>query len=145
MDAARWEHDETGRGVADASSAVPAIEDLARLARTKNWVAEDPRHHLGASIRASLAGSGIGWVGDAVADSGAYEVELSHEPGMNRKAVRQAAWTLIGTIAEASTHVEEEHTGGSTFFNVVTGMPEARSTPFATHGHLLTVRFSPRG
>jgi hypothetical protein len=144
MNSARWDNDEVGRGVADGSSAAPAIEELLELSHRSGWVAEDPAGHLGGSIRASLDALGIGWIGDAVTPSGLYEVELSYDPTLNRKALRAAAWTIIGTIAEASTHVREEAAQGSTVFHVVTGMPDD-STPFAAHGHVVVLRFTPTG
>lgn len=139
----RWEGDDIGRGLTDASSAAPAIEELVRLARHENWVAEDARAHLGNSIRASLKDPKVRWEGDAVSDSGVYQVDLSYAAGLNRKAVRMVAWSILGSFAEASTHVREEHAEGSTDFHVVTGMPEG-STHFATHGHVVRLRFTQR-
>jgi len=130
--------------VADGTSAAPAIAELLELSHRSEWVAEDPVAHLGASIRASLDALGISWIGDAVSPAGVYEVDVSHDPSLNRRALRLAAWTVIGTIAEASTHVREEHGPGSTVFHVVTGMPDD-TTPFATHGHVVLLRFTPTG
>lgn len=145
MEQRRWDGDQVGHGTADARASAPAIDELVRLARRENWVTEDPARHLGDSIRLSLADTGVRWVGDAVSDGGAYEVTLSHEPGLNRRAVRRLAWAVLGTIAEVSTHVREAHDADSTAFHVVTGMPEGTSAPFSTHGHVLLVRFTPRG
>jgi hypothetical protein len=142
MNSARWDNDQVGHGVADGSSAAPAIEELLELSHRPEWVAEDPAGHLGESIHISLDALGIGWIGDAVSPAGVYEVDLSYDPILNRKALHAAAWTIIGTIAEASTHVREEAAHGSTVFHVVTGMPED-STPFTTHGHVVLLRFTP--
>lgn len=144
MDSARWDNDQVGHGVADGSAAAPAIEELLELSHRSGWVAEDPAGHLGGSIRASLDALGIGWIGQAVSQAGEYEVDLSYDATMNRKALRTTAWTIIGTIAEASTHVREVPGQGSTVFHVVTGMP-ADSTPFTTHGHVVVLRFTPTG
>jgi len=144
MNSARWDNDQVGHGVADGSTAAPAIEELVELCHRSGWVAEDPAGHLGGSIRVSLDVLAIGWIGDAVSPAGVYEVHLSYDPTLSRKALRAAAWTIIGTIAEASTHVREVAGQGSTVFHVVTGMPED-STPFATHGHVVVLRFTPTG
>lgn len=144
MNPARWDNDQVGHGVADGSSAAPAIEELLELSHRPEWVAEDPAGHLGESIHISLGALGIGWISDAVSPAGVYEVELSYDPTLNRKGLRAAAWTIIGTIAEASTHVREEPGQGSTVFHVVTGMPDD-STPFAAHGHVVVLRFTPTG
>jgi hypothetical protein len=142
MVSGRWDNDQAGHGVADGSSAAPAIEELLELSHRPEWVTEDPAGHLGGSIRASVDALGMGWIGDAVSPAGVYEVDLSYDPALNRKALRAAAWAMIGTIAEASTHVREAPGQGSTVFHIVTGMPED-STPFTTHGHVVVLRFTP--
>ena len=51
---------------------------------------------------------------------------------MGRRELRQAAWTILGCIAELSSHVRESREDGGVTFDVVTGSPQGR---FAPHGH----------
>jgi hypothetical protein len=42
----RWDSDERGDGVADATALVPGAEELLDAMRRPRWVAEEPEAHL---------------------------------------------------------------------------------------------------
>jgi hypothetical protein len=51
----RWSDDARGRGVAEAGASLPAIKELAELAATPDWVAEEPETHLLPGLRERIA------------------------------------------------------------------------------------------
>ena len=139
---ARWSGDDRGRGVGDASVAAPALRELLELAHRPDWVAEEPEAHLGDHLR--RAADELGLVpGDAhTSDDGSFRVTLSHDPTMNKRAVRVAVWGVVAAIAETTTHVREHPGPDGTEFHVVTGTTEDAGQ-FAPHGHLLVLRVVP--
>ena len=50
----RWDSDERRHGIGDAQAFVSAIEELAELARTADWVTEEPETHLLPHLRKRL-------------------------------------------------------------------------------------------
>jgi hypothetical protein len=133
--AARWDDDERGHGIGDARSHLPAIEELAELAARPDWVAEDPDKHLLPGLRQGADATGLTITSFAATPDGTFTVHVKGAGGMSRRQVRQAAWTLLGAIAEPVSYVREIHDKADTVFEVVTGNPE--SLRFATHGHSL--------
>ena len=132
----RWDTDERGHGVADASAHVPAIDELARLAATPEWVAEDPEEHLLPGLRRGAEASGLTITSFATTPDGNFIVHVKGAGGMSRREVREAAWRTLGAVAELASHVREVHDEeGGVMFDVVTGSPEGGR--FATHGHSL--------
>lgn len=138
----RWHGDERGRGVGDASGATPALRELLDLAHRPGWVAEEPEVHLEGHVRRAAADVGVVVADTQTSADGSFVVTLVHDPAMSKRAVRVAAWGVIGAVAEITTHVRERSDPDGTVFHVVTG-----TTPdpagFATHGHQLTLRFLP--
>lgn len=135
--ARRWDTDERGHGVASASGSLRALNELADLARSENWVAEDPEAHVLPGLKERVAISGFSF-DDAVVDGdGTLRVRLSSATKLSRREIRQSVWSILGGAVELTTHVHEATAGGAVIFEVVTG-----TTPgghFATHGHTLRI------
>jgi len=107
----RWDTDERGHGVGDARASLGAIQELADLAASSEWVAEDPEAHLLPGLRDRIEISGLRLEGAEVQPDGA---------------------------AELTSLVRETAGDGSINFEVVTGIPP-EDGGFATHGHTLRV------
>lgn len=131
----RWDDDERGRGIASAIANVPAICELADLASQPDWVAEDPELHLLPGVRHGAEASGLTITSFATDPEGCFTVHLKGAGAMSRRELREAAWRILGAVAELSSHVRESHDEEGVTFEVVTGNPEGGT--FATHGHSL--------
>lgn len=106
-----------------------------------DWVAEDPEAHLLPHMRRLCAERGWELTRSDVADA-VLEVDVV-APAATVRSPYEAAFSLLGTFAEASTHVVERSTdvGKEVELFVTTGMLEGDGV-FAPHGH--TVRISVR-
>jgi len=131
----RWDTDERGHGIGDASAHLESINELADLAARADWVAEDPEEHLLPGLRQGAEATGLTITSFAATPDGTFTVHVKGASGMSKRQLRQAAWTALGAVAELSSHVRETHSDAGTVFDVVTGNPE--SERFATHGHSL--------
>jgi hypothetical protein len=152
----RWDDDERGSGVADASEIAPRIEALAEHARRPAWVTEEGIGHLWPHLERAVGADGSPWH-DAevrVDDDGRLVVELVHVGATGdrpRARLRADAFALIGEIAEASTFVrvidaEADATAGGAStaeVDVVTGLL-GDETAFLTHGHTVRLRITAR-
>jgi hypothetical protein len=135
-DPRRWDTDDRLRGVGDARAFVPGIQELVSLAERDDWIAEGPLDHLMPGIRrgAERAGMRLAWY---AADSvGVLAVCVESGQQSTTRELREAAWTVLGSIAEAASHVREVGENNGLTFDVVTGTPPGAG-PFATHGHTL--------
>ena len=131
----RWDTDERGHGIGDASAHLPAINELAELAARPDWVTEDPEEHLLPGLRRGAEATGLTITSFAATPDGTFTIHVKGASGKSRREVRQAAWTTLGEVAELASVVREIHAEGDTVFEVVTGNPEGGR--FATHGHSL--------
>jgi hypothetical protein len=141
--ARRWDTDERRHGVASASGRLHALSELAELARSENWVAEDPEMHLLPGLRDRVAISGLSLDEAGVDGDGTLRVRLSSAGRLSRREIRQPVWSILGGAVELTTHVHETSVDGSVIFDVVTG-----TTPggqFATHGHTLRIEVAQPG
>jgi len=150
----RWDDDERGSGVADASASVPRIEALAEHARRPAWVTEEPIAQLWPHLERAVAADGSPWR-DAqvrVDDDGRLVVGLVHTGAAGdrpRARLRADAFALIGEIAEASTFVrvidaEAGATAGAGAIaevDVVTGLLDDE-TAFLAHRHTVRLRIT---
>jgi hypothetical protein len=137
----RWDIDERGHGVASAAAAVPDLERLRAAMLEPDWVSEDPDLHLLPHVRRLCEERGWDVARAAVVDA-VLEVEVV-APAASVRSPREAAFCILGTFAEASTHVVEHATGVGKDVELLatTGMLEGDGV-FAPHGH--TVRIAVR-
>jgi hypothetical protein len=142
MTARRWDDDERGEGVADASQFADAASELIAVMRRPNWVAEQPELHLLPHLQHACEALPFRILDARTSEDGVYDVQLSwtgHEVGIG--AIRASIFALLGSIAESSSYIRQRRTGtddGSNamlIFEVVTGMVD--EMPFKPHGHTL--------
>ena len=138
----RWDTDDRGRGVGDGRRLEPGAADLLDALREPDWVAEQPEVHLLPHLRRACESGGAGLrLDDAHSEpDGAFVVEL-HWPGPrgDLRALRVAAYSLIGEVAESATYIHQRQEADAIVFEVGTGMLAA-DTDFAPHGHVLVLR-----
>jgi hypothetical protein len=142
--APRWEGDERGDGVADATSFAADAGELLAAMRRPNWVAEQPELHLLPHLQRAVSALPFEIVEASTSEDGAYHVQLrwtGNEPGIGE--VRAAVFSAIGSFAEASSYVRQRRGGPDEHaflvFDVVTGILDGR---FAPHGHTLRIHVS---
>lgn len=121
----------------DARSSLPAIQQLAELAGSRDWVAEDPESHLLPGLRERLEISGLSLEEATAEPDGGYRIRLASTTKQSRREIRQSVWSILGGVAELSSLVRETHDDGVIRFEVVTGIPPGGR--FATHGHTLHI------
>jgi hypothetical protein len=141
----RWDGDERGRGVADASALADGARDLLEAMVEPDWVAEEPEAHLLPHLRRACeqASSALQLEHARVEDDGSLFVALCWRGEReDRGGARAAAYSLIGQVAEAASYVRERREGDAVVYEVATGMLPS-DTSFAPHGHVLTLRISP--
>lgn len=138
----RWDGDQRGDGVADATGFLAGVEELIAAMRRPNWVAEEPERHLLPHLEQACEPLPLQILDARTVDDGAYEVQLrwtGGETGVG--AIRASIFTLLGGIAEPASYVRQRRTGshedsdGTLTFDVVTGIVD--EVPFKPHGHTL--------
>jgi hypothetical protein len=135
----RWDIDERGHGVASAESAVPDLDRLRDAMLEPDWVTEDPEMHLLPHVRRVCVERGWDIARADVADA-VLLIDVS-APASTVRSPREAAFALLGSFAEASTHVVERSpdVGRDVELFVTTGMLEGDGV-FAPHGHTVRIR-----
>ncbi len=140
----RWDGDTSGRGVADAARFADGAGELVDAMRSDDWVAEDPEVHLLPHLEASCEGSPLELIAARSRPDGTFEVQLAwrgHPAGQGQ--IRQAAYALIGSIAETATYVRQRKSDdGALIFELVTGLI-GDDTHFEPHGHAVMLRVEP--
>ena len=134
----RWDIDDRFVGVADASVASTEVERLLWMTTLPGWVTEDALEHLGPSCSAAAAMLGVELARMEVVDE-VLEIDVREMAFDEPRAPRIVAYGLIGSFAEATTHIRERREDGAVVLDVVTGMLPGDGV-FATHGHLARVR-----
>jgi hypothetical protein len=138
----RWDPDERGIGVADARAHLARLDALRAAAAEDGWVAEAPETHLLPHVQRQVHDGGA-WAidGTTTEPDGTFVVDLrwTGAPDADRRAIRVAAYGLIGSIAEGITAIAEVREPTGLVFEVVTGMLAGQSA-FAPHGHTLRLR-----
>jgi len=137
MTSRRWDTDERGHGIADARGSLSSIKELAELAESRDWVAEDPEAHLLPGLRERIDMSGLSIASVEVEPGGSLHLRLTSATKQSRREIRQSVWSILGGAAELTTLVRETQHGDSVSFDVVTGIPPGGR--FATHGHTLRI------
>ena len=138
----RWDGDERGHGISDASKAIGQLDELRRLANSPDWVAESPELHLVPHlVEACRRPDAAFTLGSSTVDAdGGLLVELNpRNASAGVGEIRAAAVALIGQVAETVTYIRQYR--DPLRFEVVTGIAPDDG-PFATHGHLLTLRIA---
>jgi hypothetical protein len=132
---ARWDGDDRGRGVASAEAGIEELDRLRSAMVLPDWVAEAPDVHLLPHLERMCEEHGWRIVRAHAAD-GVLEVDVT-TAAQSRGELRAAAYVLIGSFAEGSTHVVESSPDDSSVeVTVTTGMPEGDGA-FAPHGHVV--------
>jgi hypothetical protein len=142
MTGRRWDGDERGEGVADASPFVDGADQLIAAMRHPTWVAEQPEAHLLPHLEMACESLPLQIIDAGTADDGSYDVQLRWT-GDERSVgvVRAAVFNLVAGIAETSSYVRQRRTARTDcaaemlMFEVVTGIVD--ETPFKPHGHTL--------
>jgi hypothetical protein len=135
----RWEGDERGRGIADASGRAADVAAFADRMRDSGWVAEDPEAHLAHHlVRAcAMAPSELSLL-EMREDDGELVVSVRlREPGTFQDT-RGAVMRLVGHVSEGSTFVRERRSEDALEFEVATGMTPGEGG-FTGHGHTLRI------
>ena len=136
----RWEEDANDQGIGSAEELLPPLLRLEEAMRNQTWVAEQPEYHLLPHLEAWCDRDGSPWrLISSRSEEALFVVELEWRGGKYRRELTQEAYTLLGRIAEANTHVREESDGDYTVFDVTTGMLDGDGR-FAAHGHTLRLR-----
>jgi hypothetical protein len=139
MSRRRWDTDERGQGVASGEAFAANVFDLAEAMRDPGWVAEEPELHLLPHLERACAELGL-LIRSARSEDEIFVVELEvTEDERSVGALRNAAITLIASVAEESTHIRQRMWDDVIEFEVATGSTES-GTAFAPHGHLLRLR-----
>lgn len=138
----RWDADERGDGVADASQFAEGAAELLAAMRRPNWVAEQPEAHLLPHLERACESLPLQILSARTSADGSYDVELGwtgDDAGVG--VIRAAIFALLGGIAEPASYVRQRRTdasdgsGATLAFEVVTGIVDER--PFTPHGHTL--------
>jgi hypothetical protein len=137
----RWDGDERGDGVADASQFAEGAAELLAAMRRPNWVAEQPEMHLLPHLEQACESLPLEILLARTSADGSYDVELGwtgDDAGVG--VIRAAIFALLGGIAEPASYVRQRRdasdgSGVRLAFEVVTGIVDER--PFAPHGHTL--------
>lgn len=137
----RWDDDERRRGIATASHQTAAIQELLDLAGRPDWVTEDATEHLLPHLTTAVTPP-CRITGSTISPLGTLVVHIEHPPTLKLRDIRQVLWTLIGAVAEATTHGRERITGDIFELLVVTGMPDG-GADFAAHGHTVQLIAQP--
>jgi hypothetical protein len=143
----RWDGDERGYGIGEATRLVSGASDLVAAFSAPAWVAERPGDHLRPHIenwcrhdrRLALSGAST----DA---SNAYVLDLKWcATPVGVGAARAAVFSLIGSFAESATYIRQRRVPGDgddaaarLQFEVGTG-ELAPDTKFAPHGHVVII------
>ena len=105
------------------------------------WVAEEPEAHLLPRLAEACDEPGsLLRLQAARSEDEIFVVELmTRDPESSVGLIRRAAVTLVGVIAEESTHVLQRRDGDVLEFDIATGTASSEGR-FAPHGHLVRLR-----
>jgi hypothetical protein len=144
---ARWDGDDRGQGIGDATQLVAGASDLIAAFRQPSWVAEEPELHLLPHIEAwCQQDARLALTGAHTDGADAYVLDVTwHGVSESVGGARAAAFSLIGSFAEGATYVRQRRVASSgngaartLQFEVGTGEVglEARFEP---HGHVVVI------
>jgi hypothetical protein len=146
----RWDGDDRGQGVGDATQLVSGASELIAAFRQPTWVAEQPELHLLPHIEAGCERERRLALTGAYTDGlDGYVVDLEwHGETSSVGEARAAVFSLIGFFAESATYVRQRRVAsdgdGSAMklqFEVGTGELEPDSR-FDPHGHVVLINLA---
>jgi hypothetical protein len=131
----RWDTDERGHGVADASALAPGVRELADMLTVEDWVAEEPEAHLLPHIQRACDDLGLELLGHEL-DGPVFVVRVAapRDAGVRHAA----AFHIVGSFAEPATSVRVR--GRDSSYEIVTGFVDGDSS-FRSHGHMVRIEF----
>jgi hypothetical protein len=134
----RWEDDERGHGVGDATRLKPGAEELVSAMALGDWVAEQPEVHLSPHLLSWLEHNDVFELEGARSDeAGAFVLELSWQGRLgDLRGLRAAAFELLGQVAETATYVRQRRGDDRVVFEAATGIV-GDDAYFAPHGHVI--------
>ena len=143
---ARWDGDNRGAGVGDATPLVPGVLELVGAFKQPTWVAEQPEIHLRPHIEAWCDQDQRVALSDAHTDHRhAFILDLQWRgaPASVGEA-RATVFSLIGSFAESATYVRQRRLasdgGRSPILQFQVGTGEvAPDTRFEPHGHVVVI------
>jgi hypothetical protein len=145
--AARWDGDQTGRGVGSAVQLLTGASELIAAFGQPDWVAEQPELHLLPHVEAwCRQDRRLALTGTHTDDSRAYVLDLEWRSTTGSVgAVRAAVFSLIGSFAESATYVRQRHvvsddSGPATELQFEVGTGElGPGVRFLPHGHVVLI------
>jgi hypothetical protein len=147
---ARWDGDNRGQGIGDATQLVPGASELVDAFSAPAWVAEEPELHLRPHVEAWCERDGRLLLNDSYTDdSSAYVLDIGWRgaPAGVGEA-RAAVFALIGSFAESATYVRQRRVAGNGTAAAMTlrlevGTGElAPDSPFEPHGHVVVIKLA---
>ena len=145
----RWDGDERGEGVADATGFVAGVSELVHAMRSPSWVAEEPGTHLLPHIERACRTLPLEVENARLTADGSFDVRLSWTgQGWRVGEIRAAVFALVGSFAEIATYVRQrrvttENGEETLLFEIVTGILDDGDNVFAPHGHTVRISVSP--
>ena len=144
MPGIRWDGDERGEGVSDATALAVGAVELVNAMRHPGWVAEEPEAHLLPHIERACRTLPFEIEDVCLSAEGSFDLRLRWaDQGRGVGHVRAAVFALVGSFAESATYVRQRR--GTTadnqdemlLFEIVTGILDDGA--FAPHGHTLRI------
>jgi hypothetical protein len=129
----RWDGDERGEGVADATGFVAGVFELVDAMRSPSWVAEEPGVHLLPHIERACRTLLLEVEDARLSADGSFDVRLSWTgQGWRVGEIRAAVFALVGSFAEIATYVRQrrvtENRDETLLFEIVTGISATETT-----------------
>ena len=146
MSGFRWDGDERGEGVGDATAYAAGALELVDAMRRPNWVAEEPEAHLLPHVEQACRDLPFEIESTGTPGDSSFDIRLrwtGETGGVGH--VRAAVFALVGSFAESATYVRQRRPAqaddGALVYEVVTG--SLGDASFAPHGHSVRITVLP--
>jgi hypothetical protein len=136
----RWDIDERGRGVADATRLIPDAETLVGFMAEEDWVTEEPDAHLLPHVRRVAARFPLEETRAEIDGEGVLAISLRWTDPWDQSAATAAAFALLGSFAEEMTYLRKDEEPGRVVLETVTGVVSEGT--FAPHGHTVRIEIA---
>jgi hypothetical protein len=144
----RWDGDERGEGVADASAFAAGAVELVDAMGHPSWVSEEPEVHLFPHIEQACRTLPFEVLDARLSAGGTFDLRLRWtDEAWGVGQVRAAVFTLVGSFAEVATYVRQrrivaiENRCETLLFEIVTGILDDGLV--APHGHTVRITVTP--